>query len=122
MSLVLATTAIKITNKGGGTMRRWVRDEVERNVAHAMEKSDSGTDYVTFMCPHPSCQRRQKQSMYDALAYHLPEADRIPFKCKFCLNTIEVARPTAKGGSLLVSPAEFNNEMAQRRRGLAGNR
>lgn len=121
MSLVLATTALKITNHGGGTMYRTVPSVSRVNGKDVLAKTDRGSDYVTFVCPHPRCGRRQKHSMYDAEPYSLPEADRTPFKCRFCRNIIEVARPTDKGGSLLVTPQEFSQEMAQRRKEIGVN-
>ena len=97
-------------------MYRWVKSETHGGRLELHSKTDTkGTDYVTFECPHPKCGRRQKQSMYEMENYHIPEADRIPFKCKFCRNIIEVARPH-RPGSLLITPDDFNKEMAQRGR------
>lgn len=106
MSLVLRTTAIKVVNKGGGVQRG---------------RKDSGSDYVTFCCPRPTCQKRNKMSMYHAENYVPANEDRIPFKCKHCRTVIEVTRPIPKT-TLIMSPDDFAKEMSTRRSQLAASR
>jgi hypothetical protein len=91
--IILRTTALKIVNKGGGTMRRWVPVEDDPSKLRAMEKKDTGTDYIVFVCPSPKCGHRNRQSMYEAENYHTPGEDRIPFRCRICRRLIEVTRP-----------------------------
>lgn len=112
--IILQTMAIKITNRGGGTMRR-----IDRKEQTAKEKVDTGTDYVVFNCPHPKCGKRNKQSMYEMANYKPANEDVIPFKCKICRRTVEVARPRQQA-TLIMDPAQFTREMADRRKALAG--
>lgn len=107
--LTLETTAIKVINKG--------------KVCIYKGRQNTPTDYVIFNCPDPKCGKRNKQSMYEAL--YVPENnERLPFRCKRCGNIIEVrpitlpAKP-APPTKLLVTPEEFSQEMAQRRREIA---
>jgi hypothetical protein len=91
--IILRTTAIKIVNKGGGTMRKLVPVEGDGSKMQVMEKTDRGSDYIVFLCPHPQCGHRNKQSLYESEAYHDPGNDRIPFRCRMCRQLIEVTRP-----------------------------
>lgn len=116
--IILRVTATKIVNKGGGVMRR-----IDRKKGEAQEKTDRGSDYVVFNCPHPKCGHRNKQSMYEADAYVPANTAAIPFRCRMCRRLIEVDPPTStRTTPLLVTPAEFTQEMAQRRRDLAAHR
>lgn len=97
MKLVLSTVALKVRNKGDGKVK--------------------ASDYVTFICPNPKCNHRNKQSMYEAQNYVPSQESWIPFKCTMCRTIIEVT-PPASAGSLIVSPDDFGREMAQRRKDL----
>lgn len=105
MNLVLRTRAIKITNRGGGQYKG---------------RKDSGSDYAVFICPNPRCGHRNKHCMYEHEAYMPIYEDRIPFKCTMCRMIIELERPYES--KLLVSPADFSAEMAQRRKALGVDR
>jgi len=104
--LTLEVNAIKVISKGGGIYKG---------------KKQSPTHYVIFNCP--KCDRRNKQSMYEAL-YVPTNNERLPFKCKRCGTVVEVKPITlpadpAPPTKLLVTPEEFSQEMAQRRREIA---
>jgi len=64
LMLTLEATAIKVITKGGGIYKG---------------KKESPTHYVVFNCP--KCDRRNKQSMYEAL-YVPTNNERLPFKCQ----------------------------------------
>lgn len=88
MSLIFEATAIKVTNNAGG----WYKG-----------KKQTGTDYVTFICP--GCTQRNKQSMYEAENY-VPAANRrIPFRCRKCRNIVELAPPEVH--KPIMSPGEY---------------
>lgn len=114
MSIVLRATALKIQNKGGGT--QWSREG-----SRMTGRLDTGSDYVTFICPRPTCNHRNKMSMYEAEPYSPSNEDRLPFKCRLCRTVIEVIRPSEKV-SLIVTPDDFAREMANRRRDLSVRR
>jgi phage terminase large subunit GpA-like protein len=114
--IILRTTAIKITNKGGGVQRR-----IDRKEGVAKSSTDTGSDYVTFVCPYPKCGHRNKLCMYQAENYVPANEDRIPFRCKMCRHIIEVERPHVPT-KLILDPAEFTKEMAHRRKDLAEHR
>lgn len=97
MNLILRTVALKVVNKGNGKVK--------------------ASDYVTFICPNPRCNHRNKQSMYEAEGYIPSQESWIPFKCTLCRTIVEVT-PPASAGSLIVSPDDFGREMAQRRKDL----
>jgi hypothetical protein len=99
-AIVLQTTAIKVTNKGGG-----IKQTVDKS-NNVFWSDDTGSDYVTFVCPHPKCGHRNKQSMYEAENYHDPANDRIPFKCRKCRSVIEVTRPASVRPLIIVPGAE----------------
>jgi predicted RNA-binding Zn-ribbon protein involved in translation (DUF1610 family) len=89
--IIRQATALKITNKGGGTMRRLVPTEGDGTKVDVMEKRDTGSDYVVFLCPN--CGRRNKMCVFESENYHDVRNDRIPFKCKICRTLTEVTRP-----------------------------
>lgn len=116
--IILRATALKITNKGGGIQQTIGKREGE--TVPVQWKSDTGSDYVTFICPHPKCGRRNKQSMYEAGNYVPANEDRIPFRCRVCRRPVEIERPH-KPTQLIMAPDEFTREMAHRRRELSVN-
>lgn len=84
--------------------------------------SDTGSDYVHFVCP--KCSHRNKICMYEAESYIPVDKNVIPFKCKMCRVMVEVeppAKPMTQE-SLIVSPTQFGKEMSERRRELSVNR
>lgn len=114
MSLVLQTTALKVVNKGGGI--QWSREKDDPSMMRG--HPDSGSEYVVFNCAR--CTTRNKQCMH-AAAYVPSDSARLPFKCWKCQTVNEVAPPETKSTArLIVSPDDFAQEMAQRRRSLAG--
>ncbi len=118
LGLVLQTKAVKVVNKGGGV--QWRRSQ---EIPGRMNgKKDSGSDYVVFVCENPRCRNRNKCSMYEAEGYIPANENRIPFKCRICRTVHEVEPPTTKNTqSLIITPDEFQKDMAQRRRSLAGH-
>lgn len=93
--IVLQATAFKISNRGGGTMVRRKPGSVPDENGHVevIQKEDTGSDYVHFICPRPECGHRNKMCMYESEPYHDRANDRIPFKCRMCRTVIEVTRP-----------------------------
>lgn len=111
--IILQATAFKITNKGGGIKQSIKDGQVDWT-------RDTGSDYVHFNCP--KCKHRNKASMYESEPYHDPKNDRIPFKCRMCRTVIEVTRPVTTGKSLLLTPEQFSQEMAERRQAIREGR
>lgn len=117
--IILRVTALKIVNHGGGIKAK-EGDPVDGKVPVYWTR-DSGSDYVVWVCPHHKCGHRNKTCMYEAENYVPAGEDRIPFKCRRCRKIVEVERPRVPT-KLIMDPAEFTREMAQRRKDLREHR
>lgn len=105
MPLTFTTTALKRTNKGGGSYKG---------------RKDTGTDYITFMCP--ACSTRNKQSLYEAP--YTTKEKTVAFVCKNskCRSAVEVSLPIAdRIGSLIISPAEYGRRKQETKKIIHGN-
>ena len=121
--ITLQAKAFKVSNRGGGSFRvseKKLKKGGEKHKYYEMISpgTSPGSDYVHFICP--KCQHRNKVCMYEAEAYIPSDCARIPFKCRMCRTTVEVEPPAKPmvSESLIVSPEQFNKEMAQRRKEL----
>ena len=114
--LVLQTKALKIINKGGGIMTKTRKDPTKKKGEPRRQESlvhDSGTDYVVFICPHPTCGHRNNRSLYDADYSHQAV---VGFKCKMCRGSVEVQKQLAQEKSkLIMTPEEFAREKSNAR-------
>ena len=113
--LVLHTTALKITNSGGGLVDR--KEKYKDTVTGRMMKrirryKEEGTEYMTFICP--KCERRQKRSAYQVV--YLRENKDVVFYCNQfgCDAEVEVSRPPKPeeipGSKLIMSPEEYRRQ------------
>jgi hypothetical protein len=99
--IVLQTNAVKVVNREGGYPTKTFREEIKTTVPMpkpiTIKKrmistvKAKGTDYVIFVCPAPSCGKRNKRSVYEAKAQ--TQDGRLSFKCNGCYREIEVQRP-----------------------------
>jgi hypothetical protein len=95
--IVLQTNAIKVVNREGGYPTKTFREEsvggrpLKRRMVSTIRAK--GTDYVVFVCPAPSCGKRNKRSVYEAKGQ--TDDGRLSFKCNGygCGREIEVQRP-----------------------------
>ncbi len=112
--LVLHTTALKITNGGGGYVDRMEKEEEQDGFVKRIMKryKVEGSEYMTFICP--KCERRQKRVAYDVI--YLRENGDVVFHCNQfgCDAEIEVSRPPKAeeipGSKLIVSPEEYRRQ------------
>jgi len=113
--LVLHTTALKITNSGGGLVDR--KEKYKDTVTGRMMKrirryKEEGTEYMTFICP--KCERRQKRSAYQVV--YLRENKDVVFYCNQfgCDAEVEVSRPPEvqeiPESKIIMSPEEYRRQ------------
>jgi hypothetical protein len=120
--LVLHTTALKITNSGGGLVDRkekYKDTATGRMMKRIMRYKEEGSEYMTFICP--KCERRQKRVAYDVV--YLRENGDVVFYCNQygCDAEIEVSRPPKAeeipGSKLIMTPGEYRQEQAKKSHG-----
>jgi len=112
--LVFHTTALKITNRGGGLVDRHEKekDSVTGRMMKVIRRYKAeGSEYMTFICP--KCERRQKRVAYDVV--YLREDGDVVFYCNQygCDAEIEVSRPpkaVEPPSRLIVSPEEYRRQ------------
>jgi hypothetical protein len=112
--LVLHTTALKITNSGGGLVdrREKYKDSITGRLMKRIRRTkEEGSEYMTFICP--KCDRRQKRSAYEVT--YLREDGDVAFHCNQfgCDAEIEVSRPrkTEEPASrLIMTPQEYRRQ------------
>lgn len=113
--LVLHTTALKITNSGGGLVDR--REKEKDTVTGKLRKvirryKEEGSEYMTFICP--KCERRQKRVAYDVI--YLRENGDVVFHCNQygCDAEVEVSRPPEvqeiPESKLIMTPDEYRRQ------------
>ena len=120
--LVLHTTALKITNSGGGLVDRHEeeKDSITGKIMKVTKRYKvEGSEYMTFICP--KCERRQKRSAYEVI--YLREDGDVVFHCNQfgCDAEIEVSRPPKPqeipDPKLIMSPGEYRQEQAKKAHG-----
>jgi len=112
--LVLHTTALKITNSGGGLVDRHEKekDSVTGRIMKVIRRyKEEGSEYMTFICPR--CERRQKRSAYEVI--YLREDGDVVFHCNQygCDAEIEVSRPPKAeepSSRLIMTPQEYKRQ------------
>lgn len=112
--LVLHTTALKITNSGGGYVDRMEKEESEAGFVKRIMKryKVKGSEYMTFICP--KCERRQKRVAYDVI--YLRENGDVVFHCNQfgCDAEVEVSRPPKAEeipeSKLIMTPDEYRRQ------------
>lgn len=113
--LVLHTTALKITNSGGGLVDRHEqeKDSVTGKVMKVIRRyKEEGSEYMTFICP--KCERRQKRVAYDVV--YLRENGDVVFHCNQfgCDAEVEVSRPPEvqeiPETKLIMTPDEYRRQ------------
>ena len=113
--LVLHTTALKITNSGGGLVDRKEKekDPITKRIMKVIRRyKEEGSEYMTFICP--KCERRQKRVAYDVV--YLRENGDVVFYCNqyACDAEIEVSRPRKAEeipeSKLIMSPGEYRQQ------------
>ncbi len=113
--LVLHTTALKITNSGGGLVDRHEKekDSVTGKIMKVVRRyKEEGSEYMTFICP--KCERRQKRVAYDVV--YLRENGDVVFYCNQfgCDAEVEVSRPPEvqeiPESKLIMSPEEYRRQ------------
>lgn len=113
--LVLHTTALKITNSGGGLVDRHEqeKDSVTGKVMKVIRRyKEEGSEYMTFICP--KCERRQKRVAYDVV--YLRENGDVVFHCNQfgCDAEVEVSRPPEvqeiPESKLIMTPDEYRRQ------------
>ena len=113
--LVLHTTALKITNSGGGLVDRKEKekDPITKRIMKVIRRyKEEGSEYMTFICP--KCERRQKRVAYDVV--YLRENGDVVFYCNQygCDAEIEVSRPPKAEeipeSKLIMSPSEYRQQ------------
>jgi len=113
--LVLHTTALKITNSGGGLVDRHEKekDSVTGKIMKVIRRyKEEGSEYMTFICP--KCERRQKRVAFDVV--YLRENKDVVFYCNQfgCDAEVEVSRPPEvqeiPESKLIMSPDEYRRQ------------